>query len=276
MTNSQNNQDDVDIWRDSTSSGPKPVVIDGNKFAEPRTLNSGEDGYSDPEEQVNSTPIAKPKSAGSNKKMLSGAALLVLLLIGLVFLATQRLLPSRSAAMEARVEAPPRIELTSQQPVNVFDSMAQPLEAAPSVAAPAQVQVPAQVTTVAKPEGRVSVAGVASVVEAPKKPASQPKPRAAAQVKRKAPTEPVQSATRPTRADPVAEVQLLPSGMKVQSVYPPVGPDVQAWVRDPSSGRTSIVRVGDSLHGLFQVIKIDAERGEVTTNAGVITTSGVR
>ena len=120
------------------------------------------------------------------------------------------------------------------------------------------------------------MAGVASrVVEAPKKPAQQPKPRVA-QVKSKAPAEPAQAATRPTRSDPVAEVQLLPSGMKVQSVYPPVGPDVQAWVRDPSSGRTSIVRVGDSLHGAFQVIKIDAERGEVTTNVGVITTSGVR
>ena len=70
------------------------------------------------------------------------------------------------------------------------------------------------------------------------------------------------------------ETIVLPDGMKVHAIYPLSGPDTQAWIREPS-GRTTIVRVGEFLAGA-QVTKIQAEKGEVVTTSGVLSSSGQR
>ena len=72
-----------------------------------------------------------------------------------------------------------------------------------------------------------------------------------------------------------AEIFMLPAGIKVKSVYPLSGKDVQAWLTD-GAGRTEIVRVGDSLRSGSRVTAIVAEKGLVITDAGTITTRGAR
>lgn len=71
-----------------------------------------------------------------------------------------------------------------------------------------------------------------------------------------------------------AEVFLLPAGIKVRSIYPMSGKNVQAWLAD-GSGRLEIVRVGENLRSGAQVISIKAENGEVVTSSGTITSRGV-
>lgn len=75
------------------------------------------------------------------------------------------------------------------------------------------------------------------------------------------------------RAEP-KETFVLPRGLKVQSIYPQTGANAQAWLTD-GSGRTEVVSKGDTLRSGAQVIQIVAEKGQVITTSGVITTRGI-
>lgn len=75
-------------------------------------------------------------------------------------------------------------------------------------------------------------------------------------------------------AQPV-EVFLLPRGVRVHSVFPQSGPNVQAWLAVKGGG-TEIVRVGEKLRSGAMVTAIYADKDEVVTSSGTITSSGVR
>lgn len=65
----------------------------------------------------------------------------------------------------------------------------------------------------------------------------------------------------------------MPGNLKVMSIYPQTGTNVQAWVSDGAS-HTEIVRVGDKLRSGAIVKSISPEKGEIVTTSGVITSRG--
>ncbi len=72
-----------------------------------------------------------------------------------------------------------------------------------------------------------------------------------------------------------SEKWLLPESLRVVAVYPLSGPHAQAWLAD-SLGKTFIVREGDRIFQGVQVGSVNAERMEVVTTSGVVTTRGLR
>jgi hypothetical protein len=191
-----------------------------------------------------------------------------------------------AAALPAVVVAPaiavaaPTLPATAVPPT----APAVPVATVATTAAP----VVAVVATAAKPEQ-------AKAIEAPKEVIEPPVNVVKTKYTKKRPVKKRQSehATRLDRVDerstkaalstPVMddkpaskkndEVLMLPKGLKVTSIYPQVGVDVQAWLTD-GAGRLEVVRVGDTLVNGIQIIKITPETGEVFTSAGVITNKG--
>lgn len=179
-----------------------------------------------------------------------------------------------AVAQSAPLSAPP---LATAAPT----AAAAPVAAAGVPAAPAGPVTVAQTGQQPPPAAPPVVCPDVKPAKARPQPATRPAVQARAKPKAPAAAPAVASAAPPaaagtgvTASAPAAPapqpVVQLPEGMRVQAVYPLSGPDVQAWVRD-AGGRTTIVRVGEFLSGA-RVTAISAERGEVHTAAGVLTT----
>lgn len=156
----------------------------------------------------------------------------------------------------ALATSPTKVEVMAAKPV-----------AAPVVDAPLKVEPVVAVKAVPSMKARVAAARTAKV----KPVVSVATKRRPARILARAKSAPAVA----TSGASGAEEFMLPRGLKVQSVYPTSGENVQAWIAD-QSGRVEIVRVGESLKSGATVTRINAERGEVITSAGTITGRRIR
>lgn len=178
---------------------------------------------------------------------------------------------SPTSSPVAAAAAPPAVAAVSEPKPSAKNIVAETSAASKTAdVTPVKTEKLDQPATVVKTQVRTPhhVAVHHAVNRAPQRVASN-KPRK----DRKDTKSSVEVAAAPAQTE--VELPLLPKGLKVRSVYPQWGKDVQAWISD-ASGRTEIIRVGDTLRNGAYVKSIVAEKGEVITSAGVITTNGVK
>ena len=181
------------------------------------------------------------------------------------------------ADVPARAQPPAAAVVASNSPKQEKASAASdvatavPAKAAdtPKASKPVRVKKPATSTARAKAQPAGDKVADAKESSTPRATSAQKEPR------RVRSTRVARASKRGEDKTLAAETVLLPSGLKVQSIFPQSGPNAQAWILD-AAGKTQIVRVGDALRGGPVVTQIVGEKGQVVTGSGVITTRGAR